>query len=72
MIDIQFFLPHNAGESKETGKTLFPYSVSPFFLVSVFKYKDTEEQNGKKMDKYNFNDIYMLTTIRSARRDICI
>lgn len=48
MIDIQFFLPHNAGESKETGKTLFPYSVSPFFLVSVFKYKDTEEQNGKK------------------------
>lgn len=26
----------------------------------------------KRMDKYNFNDIYMLATIRSARRDICI
>lgn len=44
----------------------------PFSLYQCSNIRIQRNKTAKRMDKYNFNDIYMLATIRSARRDICI
>lgn len=71
MINIQFFRTMLENQRKQ-GKLYFLILSLPFSWYQCSNIKIQRNKTAKRMDKYNFNDIYMLATIRSARRDICI
>lgn len=58
-------------ENKRKQKKLyFPILSLPFSQYQCSNIRIQRNKTAKRMDKYSFNDIYMLATIRSARREI--